>query len=53
MTVSGDIDLAEVSEIVGGVRDFFDVSVGRQLLYSIEKPQFQAVIKQVSTLAGI
>ena len=40
-------NLNAVTEIMYGVRDFFDTTVGRLLLYNIEKPQFNAVMEQV------
>ncbi len=40
-------NLNAVTEVMYGVRDFFDATVGRQLLYNIEKPQFSTVMEQV------
>jgi len=40
-------NLNAVAEVMYGVRDFFDATVGRLLLYNIEKPQFCAVMEQV------
>ena len=48
--MTGEADINDVTEVMAGVRDYFDAMVGTQLLYKIEKPQFQAVIKQVRAI---
>jgi hypothetical protein len=46
-SIIGEADVNGVTEVMAGVRDFFDATVGRLLLYKIEKPQFHTFVKQV------
>jgi hypothetical protein len=46
-SIIGEADVNDVKEVMAGVRDFFDATVGRLLLYKIEKPQFHTFVKQV------